>query len=84
MGVDDIREKKRAALLFRDAAQKLAADERMQFRVFVDRPVNTNEQAVRFELSEVRLEIQAWPGDRLLGVTTHRTAPVECFTSPNL
>src|SRR5467141_1234160 len=84
--VDDVSEQKNAAVFLRNAAQKLAAHEWMQFGVFVDWPFNTNEQAVRFELSEVRLEIKAGPGKRLLGVTTHwhdfyseTTCPSELF-----
>src|SRR6267143_3713929 len=84
--VDDIGEQKSAAVFLWNAAQKLAPHEWMQLGVFVDWPFNTNEQAVRFELSEVRLEIKAWPGKRLLGVTTHwhdfyseTTCPSELF-----
>src|SRR6267143_4817999 len=73
--VDDIGEQKSAAVFLWNAAQKLAPHEWMQLGVFVDWPFNTNEQAVRFELSEVRLEIKAWPGNRLLSVPSHRNAP---------
>ena len=61
MGIDNISEKKGAALIFRNAAQKLPANEWMQLRVFIDRPVDSNEQAIRFELGQMRLEIKAWP-----------------------
>src|SRR6267143_3842377 len=73
--VDDIGEQKSAAVFLRNAAQKLAPHEWMQLGVFVDWPFNTNEQAVRFELSEVRLEIKAGPETRLLSATTHRNKP---------
>jgi len=54
--VDDICEKKRAALPFRYAAQKLASYERVQFCVLIDWPLDSNEQAFGFKQRQVCLE----------------------------
>ena len=45
VGIDDIGEQKSAALVFGNAAQKLAAHQRMQFGILVDGPVDANQQA---------------------------------------
>ena len=71
MRVDNICKEKCAAILFRNAAQELAAYKGMQLRVFVDGLVDTNKQAIGFEPGEVRLKIQAGLANVRLRVTTH-------------
>ena len=66
---------------FLRAAQKLAAHERMELGVLIDRPVNANEQSLGLELREVRLKIQARPRSGLFFVATHLIAPVATSTS---
>lgn len=58
VGVDDVGEKKRLALIFRNPADKLPAHQRMELSVLVDRTVDTNEQALAFEIGQMLLEIE--------------------------
>ena len=57
--IGDIREKKSAAIFFRNAAEKLPAHQGMQFRVFVDGTINAQKQSGGFKLVEMRLKIEA-------------------------
>src|SRR5215212_12049698 len=62
--IDDVREQERAALILGKSTEELPSHERMQLRVFVDRPLDADEQTLRFEVGEVLLKIEAWPGCR--------------------
>jgi hypothetical protein len=57
--INNVGKQKGSAIVLVDAAKKLAANQRVQFRIFVDRVVDTNEQTIRFQLGEMGLEIQA-------------------------
>jgi hypothetical protein len=57
LAVDHIRKEKRLAILFSDAAAELPANQRVHFRVFVDRLGDTNEQPGLFESIEVLMKI---------------------------
>src|SRR5256885_13744843 len=57
LAIDDIGEEKRLALLFRHAADELPAHQRMKLGILVDRPVDADEQALRFEIGEMLLKI---------------------------
>src|SRR5205823_1162765 len=54
-----IGEQEGAAFVFRHAADELPTHQRMQLRVFVDRPIDPNEQTFAFQRSEMVLEIEA-------------------------
>ena len=68
MGIDNVCEDECAAFIFGYSAQKLAAYERVQFRVFIDRAVDANEQTVRLELGQVRLKIEAGPAIQIFKI----------------
>ena len=55
-----IRNQLGAPVFFPHAAHELPAHERMELGVLVDRAVDANEQALRFEIREPRLEFQEW------------------------
>jgi len=64
MRIDDIRKKKGAALILWNPAKKLTANQGMQFRIFIYRLIDTNQQALRFQLREVGLQVEARRFDR--------------------
>jgi hypothetical protein len=47
----------------------------MQFGVLVDRPVDTDEQALRFEKGEMRLQIETGPGGRRVAAVAQGNLP---------
>ncbi len=71
MGIDDMGEKEGPALVFRNAAQELAAHQRVQFSVLVDRMVDPNQQPLRFQCGNMGLEIKAWGRDLRRPRITH-------------
>ena len=56
--VDDVGEQKGAALFLGEAALELPAHQRVQLAVLVDGVVDAGDQAARFELAQVVLEIE--------------------------
>src|SRR5262249_93883 len=58
-GVDDIGEEKGTAFIPANPAEELAAYQGVQFGVFIDRFVDANQEAIRVELGQVRLKIEA-------------------------
>ncbi len=57
--INNVGEQKGSTIILVDAAKKLAADQRVQFRVLIDRVVDANKQAIRFQFCEMGLKIQA-------------------------
>ena len=56
--VDDVGEEESPALVLGEAALELPAHQRVQFAVFVDGVIDAGDQAARFELAQVLLEIE--------------------------
>jgi len=54
----NVREKKRAARIFRKIAHELPAHERMKLRILADRPINANQKPLLFKSSQVLLKIR--------------------------
>ncbi len=63
--VDHVGEQEGAALILGETALELPAHQRMQLGVLVDRPIDTHEQALRFERSEMRLEVERRTASRI-------------------
>ena len=58
VAVDHVGEQEGAALGLRDAADELQPHQRMQLGVLVDRMIDPRQQAARFEIGEVLLQIE--------------------------
>ena len=67
--VDHVGEEESAALILGEAALELPAHQRMQLAVLVDGVVDAGDQAARFELAQVILEIERRAaGNRWAGI----------------
>jgi hypothetical protein len=82
MRVDNISEKKRAPIVFRNSAKKLAAHKRVQLRVLIDRPVHASQQSQFLKPSKMRLKIKARTQPVLFHFTAHCKAPLKTARRP--
>ena len=77
LGVDHVGEQERAPRTFGNAAQELPAHQRVQFGVLVDGPIDAHQQATRFEIGEMQLEVErrparlVLPGREVSGLVEH-------------
>ena len=80
--VNHVGKEKCAALVFGHASQELPTNQRMQFRIFIDWLVDTNEQAIRFQGRQMSLKIEAWSAHaRYFQKNTRITARMAVTTS---
>jgi len=62
VAVDDVREQERAPFVLGQSALELSAHERMQLCVLIDRPLDADQQPMRFERRKMRLEVERGAG----------------------
>ena len=84
LGVDHVGEQEGAPRALGDAAEELPAHQRVQLGVLVDGAVDAHQQAARFEIGEMGLEVERGPArlvlpDRIVsGFVEHGVCRIAC------